>query len=46
MGLRESTTSPRKRKRRKPPTDVPSAFQDLISGLDMSALSGEDDRDN
>lgn len=42
--LRESTLSSRKRKRRRqPPTDVPSAFQDLISGLDMSALSGEDD---
>ena len=42
--LRESTASSRKRKhRRKPPTDVPSAFQDLISGLDMSALFGEDD---
>jgi hypothetical protein len=42
--LRESAASPRRHKhRRKPPTDVPSAFQDLISGLDMSALSDEDD---
>ena len=39
--LRETSASSRKR-RRKSKTDVPSAFQDLISGLDMSDLADED----
>jgi hypothetical protein len=40
--LRETSASSRKRRRRKPKTDVPSAFQDLISGLDLSDLADED----
>ncbi len=40
--LREATAATRKRRRRKPQADVPSAFQDLISGLDLSDLAGED----
>lgn len=40
--LRETSSSTRKRRRRKPKPDVPSAFQDLISSLDMSDLADED----
>jgi hypothetical protein len=43
--LRESTASMRKRRRKKNQPEVPAAFQDLISSLDMSDLSEEDDGD-
>lgn len=44
--LREASTTGRKRKRgarRKKGADVPSAFQDLIRGLDMGGLDAEDE---
>jgi hypothetical protein len=45
--LREETTSRRRRKRgsmrRKKGADVPSAFQDLIRGLDLGGLGTEDE---
>ena len=43
---RRHPVRPGKRRRRKPKADVPSAFQDLISGLDMSDLTDEDSGDD
>jgi hypothetical protein len=46
--LREESSSRRRSRRRKKdqPGDVPSAFQDLIRGLDMHGLTDEEDDDS